>query len=152
MLVAERGVVFFRDQELDIDQQLQLGCYYGPLHVHQNLGHPKGYPEVLVVEKSVEGSERILQRQAFAPDNRLATRPTSVSRRCSERFIEGLTAVHSSKGQAERYGGKAIKKDYGGVVAAEDKDDILSRVAPAYCQHGHLQAPSPAAPPASGRA
>ncbi|KAE8890748.1 hypothetical protein PF007_g18689 [Phytophthora fragariae] len=45
MLVAERGVVFFRDQELDIDQQLQLGCYYGPLHVHQNLGHPKGYPE-----------------------------------------------------------------------------------------------------------
>ncbi|KAE9160062.1 hypothetical protein PF005_g31803, partial [Phytophthora fragariae] len=134
MLVAERGVVFFRDQELDIDQQLQLGCYYGPLHVHQNLGHPKGYPEVLVVEKSVEGSE---QRQAFAPDNR---------------FIEGLTAVHSSKGQAERYGGKAIKKDYGGVVAAEDKDDILSRVAPAYCQHGHLQAPSPAAPPASGRA
>ncbi|KAE8876295.1 hypothetical protein PF003_g39605 [Phytophthora fragariae] len=69
LLVAERGVDFFRDQEIDIDQQLQLGRYYDPLYVHQNLGHPKEYPEVQVVENSVEGSERVLQRQAFDPDN-----------------------------------------------------------------------------------
>ncbi|KAE9299126.1 hypothetical protein PR003_g23079 [Phytophthora rubi] len=170
--------------ELDIDQQLQLGRYYGPLHVHQNLGHPKGYPKVLVVEKSVEGSERTLQWQVFDPDNvwqsdvsnedqppsytsfKVLTNPPvggdtlwASGYEAYERltplfksFIEGLTAVHSSKGQAERYGGKAIMKDYGGVVAAEDKDDILFRVAPTHCQHGRLQAPSPAALLASGRA
>ncbi|KAE8975761.1 hypothetical protein PR001_g25612 [Phytophthora rubi] len=184
MLVAERGVVFFCDQELDIDQQLQLRRYYGPLHVHQNLGHPKGYPKVLVVEKSVEGSERTLQWQVVDPDNvwqsdvsnedqppsytsfKVLTNPPvggdtlwASGYEAYERltplfksFIEGLTAVHSSKGQAERYGGKAIMKDYGGVVAAEDKDDILFRVAPTHCQHGRLQAPSPAALLASGRA
>ncbi|KAE8958158.1 hypothetical protein PF011_g30883 [Phytophthora fragariae] len=92
MLVAERGVVFFRDQELDIDQQLQLGCYYGPLHVHQNLGHPKGYPEVLVVEKSVEGSE---QRQAFAPDNQQG--PSGALRRKGNK--EGLRRRGGRGGQ-----------------------------------------------------
>ncbi|RLN94811.1 hypothetical protein BBJ28_00026908, partial [Nothophytophthora sp. Chile5] len=69
LLVAERGVVFFRDQEITIDQQLELGRYYGPLHVHQNLGHPEKYPEVLVVENSVESSERIIKRQMYDPDN-----------------------------------------------------------------------------------
>ncbi|RLN71490.1 hypothetical protein BBJ28_00021673, partial [Nothophytophthora sp. Chile5] len=69
LLVAERGVVFFRDQEISIDQQLELGRYYGPLHVHQNLGHPEKFPEVLVVENSVESSERIIKRQMYDPDN-----------------------------------------------------------------------------------
>jgi sulfonate dioxygenase len=31
LLVAERGVVFFRDQEINIHEQLELGRYYGPL-------------------------------------------------------------------------------------------------------------------------
>lgn len=31
LLVAERGVVFFRDQDINIHEQLELGRYYGPL-------------------------------------------------------------------------------------------------------------------------
>ncbi|KAG2765710.1 hypothetical protein PC116_g33847, partial [Phytophthora cactorum] len=69
LLIAHRGVVFFRDQEINIEQQLELGRYYGPLHVHQNLGHPKDHHEALVVENSVETSEGFLKRQMYDPFN-----------------------------------------------------------------------------------
>ncbi|GMF26403.1 unnamed protein product [Phytophthora fragariaefolia] len=69
LLVAHRGVVFFRDQEIDVDQQLELGRYYGPLHVHQNLGHPKDREEIVVVENSVETSDAFLKRQIYDPFN-----------------------------------------------------------------------------------
>lgn len=50
--VAERGVVFFRDQDinLDMDKQIALGEYFSTrLHVHPTSGHPVGYPQVHVV-------------------------------------------------------------------------------------------------------
>lgn len=49
LLVAERGVVFFRKQELDVYQGRELGKHFGPLHIHQNFGHPEGLPEVHVI-------------------------------------------------------------------------------------------------------
>ncbi|KUF78500.1 hypothetical protein AM587_10012151 [Phytophthora nicotianae] len=134
LLVSHRGVVFFRDQEINIEQQIDLGRYYGPLHVHQNLGHPEGHPEVLVVENSVADSDRIIKRQQYDPDNvwhsdvsnerqppsytsfKVLTNPPlggdtlwasayEAYERLSppfKKFIEGLTAIHSSKAQAER--------------------------------------------------
>ncbi|KAF8896076.1 alpha-ketoglutarate-dependent sulfonate dioxygenase [Infundibulicybe gibba] len=50
LLVGERGVVFFRDQELDIYQQLDLGRHFGPLHKHATTPIPRnGLEEVHVV-------------------------------------------------------------------------------------------------------
>jgi len=51
LLVAERGVVFFRDQELDIHEQLDLARHFGPLHKHATTPIPKepGLEEVHVV-------------------------------------------------------------------------------------------------------
>ncbi|KLO16107.1 alpha-ketoglutarate-dependent sulfonate dioxygenase [Schizopora paradoxa] len=51
LLVAERGVVFFRDQRLDAHQQLDLGRHFGRLHKHATTGIPKepGLEEVHVV-------------------------------------------------------------------------------------------------------
>ncbi|PWN43443.1 TauD-domain-containing protein [Ceraceosorus guamensis] len=41
LLIAERGVVFFRDQEdWTIEQQLEFGRYYGKLHKHATTGVP----------------------------------------------------------------------------------------------------------------
>ncbi|RLN32002.1 hypothetical protein BBJ28_00015308 [Nothophytophthora sp. Chile5] len=129
LLVAQRGVVFFRDQEIDIDQQLDLGRYYGPLHVHQTVAHAKGRPEVHVVENSLATSEQRAQIQRYAPLNQwhsdvsyerqppsytsfkvLTTPPTggdtlwASGYEAYERltpafkdFVEGLTAIHSSK-------------------------------------------------------
>ncbi|KAF4032485.1 TfdA family Taurine catabolism dioxygenase TauD [Phytophthora infestans] len=136
LLVSHRGVIFFREQEINIEQQLDLGRYYGPLHVHQNLGHPEGHPVVLVVENSVGDSDRIIKRQQYDPDNvwhsdvsnerqppsytsfKVLTNPPlgggtlwASAYEAYERltppfktFIEGLTAIHSSKAQAERAG------------------------------------------------
>ncbi|KAI3607882.1 alpha-ketoglutarate-dependent taurine dioxygenase [Moniliophthora roreri] len=50
LLVAERGVVFFRDQEINIHEQLDLARYFGPLHKHATTPIPKnGLEEVHVV-------------------------------------------------------------------------------------------------------
>ncbi|KAI9566826.1 hypothetical protein HD554DRAFT_2322925 [Boletus coccyginus] len=51
LLVAERGVVFFRDQELNIHEQLDIARHFGPLHKHATNPVPKepGLEEVHVV-------------------------------------------------------------------------------------------------------
>ncbi|OBZ66147.1 putative alpha-ketoglutarate-dependent sulfonate dioxygenase [Grifola frondosa] len=40
LLVAERGVVFLRDQEISIREQLELARHYGPLHKHATTPSP----------------------------------------------------------------------------------------------------------------
>lgn len=35
-LLATRGVVVFRDQDLSIEQQVEFGAKFGPLHVHHS--------------------------------------------------------------------------------------------------------------------
>ncbi|KAI0783841.1 hypothetical protein BC629DRAFT_528872 [Irpex lacteus] len=51
LLVAERGVVFFRDQDISIRELLEFHRYYGPLHKHATTGVPRepGLEEVHVV-------------------------------------------------------------------------------------------------------
>ncbi|KAF9565351.1 alpha-ketoglutarate-dependent sulfonate dioxygenase [Agrocybe pediades] len=50
LLIAERGVVFFRDQEINIHEQLDLARYFGPLHKHATTPIPRiGLEEVHVV-------------------------------------------------------------------------------------------------------
>ncbi|KDQ53178.1 hypothetical protein JAAARDRAFT_39545 [Jaapia argillacea MUCL 33604] len=51
LLIAERGVVFFRDQEINIYEQLDLARHWGPLHKHATTPVPKepGLEEVHVV-------------------------------------------------------------------------------------------------------
>ncbi|KII85078.1 hypothetical protein PLICRDRAFT_178832 [Plicaturopsis crispa FD-325 SS-3] len=56
LLVAERGAVFFRDQELDIHEQLKLAEHFGPLHYHATTPVPAepGLEAVHVVYTSGE--------------------------------------------------------------------------------------------------
>ncbi|KAI0028221.1 alpha-ketoglutarate-dependent sulfonate dioxygenase [Vararia minispora EC-137] len=51
LLVAERGVVFVRNQQLDIYDQLELARHWGPLHKHATTPIPRepGLEEVHVV-------------------------------------------------------------------------------------------------------
>jgi sulfonate dioxygenase len=52
LLVAERGILIFHDQDFsDIgqDRQREFGAHFGKLHVHQMGGHVKNYPELLPV-------------------------------------------------------------------------------------------------------
>lgn len=48
-LVAQRGVLVFRDQQMDLAAQVEMGRHFGELHVHPAARAPEGFPEVLVV-------------------------------------------------------------------------------------------------------
>lgn len=50
-LIAERGVVFFRDQDdLDYKEHIKLGRRWGPLHLHPLVPQVKENPEVIVLD------------------------------------------------------------------------------------------------------
>jgi taurine dioxygenase len=58
LLVAYRGVVFFRKQDnLTVDKLLDLGRYYGTLHKHASTGVPKAWKEQNLEEIHVVWSE-----------------------------------------------------------------------------------------------
>ena len=50
-LVAERGVVFFRDQNLDVHEQIDFASYFGELHIHQMAGVIPDLPWVHPIHK-----------------------------------------------------------------------------------------------------
>ncbi|KAK3669438.1 hypothetical protein LTR78_010698 [Recurvomyces mirabilis] len=55
LFVAQRKVVAFRDQDfadLPIQAALDFAQYYGPSHIHQASGAPKGFPRVHLVHRS----------------------------------------------------------------------------------------------------
>jgi taurine dioxygenase len=57
--LMENLVIFFRDQQLTVEQQKAFGARFGKLHVHPNA--PKGlpdHPEILVI-KADENSKRV---------------------------------------------------------------------------------------------
>ncbi|KAF2719845.1 TauD-domain-containing protein [Polychaeton citri CBS 116435] len=57
LLVAQKKVVAFRDQDfadLPIQQALDFAQYYGPSHIHQASGAPKGFPRVHLVHRGAE--------------------------------------------------------------------------------------------------
>jgi taurine dioxygenase len=43
-------VVFFRDQDIDLDQQKAFARRFGKLHIHPTAPSPEGHPEVLVIK------------------------------------------------------------------------------------------------------
>ncbi|PPQ96095.1 hypothetical protein CVT26_004727 [Gymnopilus dilepis] len=57
LLVAERKVVVFRDQDfkdLGPDRQIEIAKHFGPIHRHPTSGNVKGYPEFHVVYRDAE--------------------------------------------------------------------------------------------------
>lgn len=66
-LIAYRGVVYFRDQEdFTLEEQLDLGRYYGPLHKHATTAVPAkaGFEEVHVVWAETDTAS---SRALFSP-------------------------------------------------------------------------------------
>ena len=53
LLIAERSVVFFRDQDITPQQQKELGEYYGKIEVHPQVPHVPGVEGVTVSFKTL---------------------------------------------------------------------------------------------------
>ncbi|KAL1967288.1 hypothetical protein VTN77DRAFT_3334 [Rasamsonia byssochlamydoides] len=58
LLIAERSVVFFRDQDLSPQQQRELGEYYGEVEVHPQAAQVPGVPGVTVIWPALQATER----------------------------------------------------------------------------------------------
>ncbi|KAJ8103076.1 hypothetical protein POJ06DRAFT_246518 [Lipomyces tetrasporus] len=59
LLVAQRGVVVFRDQDfadLPIEDALKFSSHFGRNHIHPTSGAPKGFPQVHLVYRSKNDS------------------------------------------------------------------------------------------------
>ncbi|TID17329.1 alpha-ketoglutarate-dependent taurine dioxygenase [Venturia nashicola] len=58
LLIAERSVVFFRDQDISPQQQLDLGRYYGQVEVHPQVPQVPGHLGVSVIWPALQATER----------------------------------------------------------------------------------------------
>jgi len=47
--LMEHVVIFFRDQDITLDQQKDFGRRFGELHIHPAAPKPEGHPEILVI-------------------------------------------------------------------------------------------------------
>ncbi|CAF9921451.1 MAG: hypothetical protein ALECFALPRED_001805 [Alectoria fallacina] len=57
LLIAERSVVFFRDQDISPQQQKSLGEWYGEVEVHPQAPQVPGLPGVTVIWPELQASE-----------------------------------------------------------------------------------------------
>ncbi|KAG0652449.1 alpha-ketoglutarate-dependent sulfonate dioxygenase [Hyphodiscus hymeniophilus] len=147
LLIATRGVVFFRNQKnLTIDAQRELGAYFGSLHRHATTSVPKrgDLDDVHVVYTDENSTD---QRALFAPsflwhaDVTYEVQPPSytslkvltgpprggggdtlwssqyaaydVLSKPMQKYLESLTALHSSHMQAEgsRAAGRPVRRE-----------------------------------------
>ena len=147
LLIATRGVVFFRNQKnLTIDKQRELGAYFGSLHKHATTSVPKrgDLDDVHVVYTDEKSKD---QRALFAPtflwhaDVTYEIQPPSYTSlkvltgpprggggdtlwssqyaaydalsAPMQKYLESLTALHSSHLQAEgsRAAGRPVRRD-----------------------------------------
>ncbi|MAI46092.1 MAG: taurine dioxygenase [Hyphomicrobiaceae bacterium TMED74] len=52
--LSDHLVVFFRDQDIDWEQQKAFGRSFGELHIHPTAPKPEGHPEILVIKADGE--------------------------------------------------------------------------------------------------
>lgn len=57
LLIAERSVVFFRDQDISPQQQRELGEWYGEIEVHPQVAQVPGLPGVSVIWPALQATE-----------------------------------------------------------------------------------------------
>lgn len=58
LLIAERSVVFFRDQDLTPQEQKKLGEHFGEVEVHPQVPHVPGVPGVTIIWPALWATER----------------------------------------------------------------------------------------------
>ncbi|KAL9067904.1 MAG: hypothetical protein Q9157_006669 [Trypethelium eluteriae] len=57
LLIAERSVVFFRDQDISPQQQKELGEWYGEIEIHPQVPQVPGVPGVTVIWPALQATE-----------------------------------------------------------------------------------------------
>lgn len=55
--LMEHGVIFFRDQDITLDQQKDFGRRFGELHIHPYAPGPEGHPEILRIHTDANSTQ-----------------------------------------------------------------------------------------------
>lgn len=132
----DHQVVFFRDQELDLEEHKAFGRRLGELHVHPAAPSPEGHPEILVVH--ADANSRTVAGHGWHSDVSCDAEPPMASilrltqvpspggdtlfasmyaahdslSDTMQRFLSGLTAVHGSEHVYRgRYGSREQLRD-----------------------------------------
>ncbi|KFY00622.1 hypothetical protein O988_03196 [Pseudogymnoascus sp. VKM F-3808] len=58
LLIAERSVVFFRDQDITPQEQKELGEHFGEVEIHPQVPHVPGVPGVTIIWPALQATER----------------------------------------------------------------------------------------------
>lgn len=119
--LMQHQVLFFRDQEMSLDQHKAFGRLFGDLHVHPGSPGPEGHPEVLIIhadanskhvagekwhsdvscdERPPMGSILHIQTLPESGGDTLFSSMYAAYEALSEpmkRFLEGLTALHEGE-------------------------------------------------------
>jgi taurine dioxygenase len=144
----EHQVIFFRDQQIDIDQHKAFGRMFGELHIHPAAPSPEGHPEILVIH--ADEKSKFVAGNAWHSDVscdeepplgsilHMHTLPSSggdtmfasmyaAYKALSEtmrEFLSGLTAVHGSE-HVYRGRYKAFGVDDAGKVYPENEHPVV---------------------------
>ena len=127
--LMEHQVIFFRDQEMTLEQQKALGRMFGELHIHPAAPSPEGQPEIMVIHADAESRYvnggywhsdvscderppmgtilRITETPSRGGDTLWASMYAAYEALSDklQRFLDGLTAIHGSEHvYAGRYG------------------------------------------------
>ncbi|KAF9201905.1 hypothetical protein BGZ49_007908 [Haplosporangium sp. Z 27] len=78
--IAERGVVYFRDQDdLDTKEHVKLGARWGPLHIHPLVPHNQETPEIIVLDSRLTPAGRYNTNNSWHSDVSFEPAPASFS-------------------------------------------------------------------------
>lgn len=133
-LAAERGVLFFRDQTMTLEEQVELGRRFGDLHIHPSVRPPEGVPpEILVVHADADSTR--VNGEGWHSDVSCEERPPALSMLRIETapqvggdtlfasmygalealslpmqtYLVGLTARHDDRRHGNRYQGDSSR-------------------------------------------
>ena len=134
--LMDHNVIFFRDQELTLEQHKDFGRRFGDLHIHPAAPSPKGHPEILKI--NADENSKFVAGGAWHSDVSCDVEPPMGSilhlhtvpqhggdtlfsnmygayEALSDRmqnFLDGLSAKHRSEHvHGGRYGGKENLRD-----------------------------------------
>ncbi|GAA5970705.1 hypothetical protein JCM21900_000972 [Sporobolomyces salmonicolor] len=90
LLIAERTVVFFRDQDLTPAQQRDLGAYFGEVEVHPSAAQVPGLPGVSII-----WDELAPEKKSFGFRNPFGTQDWHTDCELHEKQPPGITHLHN---------------------------------------------------------
>jgi len=112
-------VIFFRDQDISVEDQKRLGSLFGELDIHPNDPGLEGHPEVMIIHAD-ENSKRVAGESWHSDVSCSETPPMGSILRLYEVPETGGDTIFSSMYEAYDTLSSSMKELLGGLIAQHD--------------------------------